>query len=79
MMIELKKEIHLTERQREVLNLVAKGYTNSEIADIMFITDHTVKAHICAIYELLQVKSRVQLVVKAIQKGILNIEDIYPV
>ena len=49
MMIEIKKEIHLTARQQEVLRLVAKGYTNSEIGEIMFITDHTVKAHICAI------------------------------
>ena len=77
MMIEIKKEIHLTARQQEVLRLVAKGYTNSEIGEIMFITDHTVKAHICAIYELLKVKSRVQLVVKAIQEGLLSLEDIY--
>ena len=75
-MIELDKQIHLTVRQLEVLKYIARGYTNSEIAEQMYITEHTVKAHICAIYETLKTNSRVQAVVKAIQEEILKICDL---
>ena len=66
----------LTPRQLVVLNLLAKGYSNDEISKIMFITKHTVKAHICAIFEALETSSRVQAVVIGIKLGLLNVNDI---
>lgn len=66
----------LTERQREVLVLIARGLSNFEIAEKLIITKHTVKAHICAIYEILKVNCRVQAVIVAIKSNIISLEEI---
>ena len=50
----------LTQREKEVLALMFRGYQNKDIADKLFITYHTVKAHLAKIYEKLEVKNRVQ-------------------
>ena len=48
----------LTEREREVLDLLAQGLTNKEIAEKLFITTNTVKRHLKAIFEKLKVHTR---------------------
>lgn len=48
----------LTEREREVLDLLAQGLTNKEIAERLFITPNTVKRHLKAIFEKLEVHTR---------------------
>lgn len=48
----------LTEREREVLDLLAKGMTNKEIADQLVITTNTVKRHLKAVFEKLEVHTR---------------------
>ncbi len=48
----------LTEREREVLNLLAQGLTNKEIAEGLYITPNTVKRHLKAIFEKLKVHTR---------------------
>ena len=55
----------LTEREFEVLNLLAGGLSNKGIADTLFITVGTVKRHTMNIYGKLDVNSRTQAVVKA--------------
>jgi DNA-binding NarL/FixJ family response regulator len=50
----------LTPREREVLELVAKGYTNRRLADALSISMSTVKAHLRAVYRKLHVNSRLQ-------------------
>ncbi|WP_017626726.1 response regulator transcription factor [Nocardiopsis chromatogenes] len=50
----------LTERELQVLLLVASGYSNREISRRMTVTERTVKAHITRIFEKLGVESRVQ-------------------
>ena len=70
------QQIKLTSRQEEVLRLMALGKTNSEIAQELYITIHTVKAHICSIYALLKTSSRVQTVVVALQYGLINLEEL---
>ena len=52
----MKKD--LTEREQEVLQYVMQGLTNKEIADILMITHHTVKAHVAAIIRKLGVRNR---------------------
>jgi DNA-binding NarL/FixJ family response regulator len=52
----------LTARQREILELVAQGLTNAEIARRLFLAEGTVKQHLRAAYKLLNVRSRVQAV-----------------
>lgn len=58
----------LTEREREVLQLVVDGKTNNEIADELLISVHTAKAHVCAILEKMGVSDRVQAAVKAVKQ-----------
>jgi DNA-binding NarL/FixJ family response regulator len=50
----------LSEREQEVLNLIAQGYRNKEVADKLFITISTVKSHVHNIYEKLHVTSRIE-------------------
>lgn len=55
----------LTEREREVLNLLAQGLTNKEIAEKLFITTNTVKRHLKAVFEKLDVHTRSAATAKA--------------
>jgi DNA-binding NarL/FixJ family response regulator len=52
--------IDLSARQREVLELVAEGLTNAEIAERMFLTESTIKQHLRAAYKLLGAKNRTE-------------------
>lgn len=62
---------NLTEREYEVLKLVVDGKSNSQIADILSISEHTSKAHVCNIIQKLVVDDRTQAAVKAIKEGIV--------
>ncbi len=61
----------LTEREFEILTLIAKGYKNKQIADSSFITEGTVKIHINNILRKLGVADRTQAVIKAIENDLL--------
>jgi LuxR family maltose regulon positive regulatory protein len=61
----------LTAREFDVLNLLAAGHTNKEIADKLFISIHTVKTHARHLYEKLQVRGRRQAVYKARELGLI--------
>jgi RNA polymerase sigma factor (sigma-70 family) len=56
----------LTEREREVFDLLAKGLTNKEIAEVLVITTNTVKRHLKAIFEKLEVHTRAAATAKSI-------------
>ncbi len=60
----------LSERELEVLRLIADGLSNAEIADKLFIAQGTVKRHINNIYGKLDVQSRTQAVAKAREIGL---------
>jgi NarL family two-component system response regulator LiaR len=62
----------LTEREREVTNLVAKGCSNQEIANELVISEKTVKTHVSNILGKLQLEDRTQLAIYAIKKGLVN-------
>lgn len=62
----------LSEREIEVLGLISKGKSNKEIADLIFVTENTVKMHVKKILLKLQASDRTQAVVIAIQRGLLD-------
>lgn len=61
----------LTEREMEVLRLLVKGKSNTEIAKDLIVSVHTAKAHVCSILQKLCVDDRVQAAVKAIKENII--------
>ena len=62
----------LTERERAVLELIASGSTNPEIADALHLSKHTVKEHTSALYRKLQVRNRAEAVQRAQRLGLLT-------
>lgn len=64
----------LTEREKQVLKLIAEGYTHKEIADMLSISAKTVIAHQTNLGEKLGIHNRAGLIKFAIQKGIIKIE-----
>lgn len=70
---------NFTDREKEVLFLLMKGLNNKEISKELFISNHTTKAHVAAIYKKLGVSNRVQAAIKSIHLGIdeyFKIEDL---
>jgi DNA-binding NarL/FixJ family response regulator len=62
----------LTSREREVLKLIGEGYSDKEIAEILFLSPKTVESHKAKIMEKLHMRKRVELVKYAIKKGIVK-------
>ncbi len=61
----------LTEREREVLDLIAAGSTNREIAERLYLSPHTVKEHTSTLYRKLRARNRAEAVQRAQRIGLL--------
>jgi two-component system response regulator DesR len=62
----------LTEREHEVLELIAAGSTNREIAEQLFLSPHTVKEHTSILYRKLRARNRAEAVQRAQRMGLLR-------
>jgi two-component system, NarL family, response regulator LiaR len=73
---EGKSDIELSDREKEVLKLAAKGLNNKDIADNLCISIRTVQGHINSIFRKLGVGSRTEAVFQSVKKGWLSFEDL---
>lgn len=62
----------LSEREIEIIRLVAKGFSNDELADRLHLSSETIKVHLRHVYEKLGVESRVEAVTEAMRTGLVE-------
>ena len=72
---ENKAQGLLSERESEVLRLVALGMSNKEVAEKLFLSQRTVKAHLTSVFNKLNVASRSEAIVKGLQWGLVTLEN----
>jgi len=68
----------LSERELEVLRLVARGMSNQEIADALVVGEATVRSHVSAILRKLQLASRTQAALYALREGLASLDESGP-
>jgi NarL family two-component system response regulator LiaR len=68
----------LTERELEVIRLVARGMNNQEIADELVISEATVRTHVSNILSKLHLASRTQAALYALREGLASLDDDHP-
>jgi DNA-binding NarL/FixJ family response regulator len=66
----------LSERELEVLKLIAQGYTNTEIAEHLYLTHGTVRNYVSAILTKLEVEDRTQAAILAVRHGLVESGDL---
>jgi two-component system, NarL family, response regulator LiaR len=66
----------LSDRETEVLRLLARGKANKQIASELYIEEHTVKAHVSSILMKLGVQSRTQAALHAVRTGLVSVEEL---
>jgi DNA-binding NarL/FixJ family response regulator len=66
----------LSDRETEVLRLLARGKANKQIASELYIEEHTVKAHVSGILMKLGVQSRTQAALHAVRTGLVSVEEV---
>jgi DNA-binding NarL/FixJ family response regulator len=67
----IESDVHLTERETEILTGISDGHSYMSVADSLFISVDTVRYHIRNIYQKLEVHSQSEAVSKAIRKGLI--------
>jgi NarL family two-component system response regulator LiaR len=65
----------LTEREVEVLGLVAQGFTNQEIGDRLFVSERTVRSHVSNVLSKLHLANRTQAALYALRKGFASLDE----
>jgi DNA-binding NarL/FixJ family response regulator len=66
----------LTPREVEILQHLALGQANKDIADALCISEETVKTHVGHVLSKLQVENRAQAVVQALKRGLVTLDDL---
>lgn len=71
-----KNEVVLSEREQEVLQQLAQGHTNKEIAENMTVSPETIKTHVGNILAKLHLAHRTQAVIYALKRGLIQLDEI---
>lgn len=66
-----EKDYGLTSRETQILKLITEGYSNMEIADTLFVSINTTKAHVASILQKLEVDDRLQAALKALKERLV--------
>jgi DNA-binding NarL/FixJ family response regulator len=69
---ELLKKPLLSEREREILALIASGHSNKEVAKKLYLTENTVKTHLANLFQKLGVHDRAEAVAEGLKRGLLH-------
>ncbi|CAG7644908.1 Winged helix-turn-helix transcriptional regulator [Actinacidiphila bryophytorum] len=64
--------VGITPRERDVLELIIRGYSNAEISEALFLSESTVKSHVQRMLDKLELRNRVHAVIYAYEKGIVR-------
>lgn len=67
----------LKENEDKILKLTALGLTNNEIAQRMYLSSCTIKVYKESIFRKLNAKNKVEAIIKAYKRGILNLDELY--
>lgn len=68
---EKLKELGITQREHEILTLIAEGLSNREIGERLFVSENTVKTHSSRLFDKMSVNRRVQAVLKGRELGLI--------
>lgn len=71
---EAAEQRHLTEREIEVLKLIAQGLSNEEIAQSLFVSDRTIAKHVGSLLSKLGLENRTQAAIYALREGLAKLE-----
>jgi DNA-binding NarL/FixJ family response regulator len=66
-----RANVHLTDRELEVLRMLAGGFTNREIGSALNLSEGTIKNHVSAVLEKLNVRDRTRAVLRAVDDGLI--------
>jgi len=69
------KAVGITNRQHQVLQLLSKGYTNKKIGEELNLTERTVKAHVSALFAIMNVANRTECVLEGDRLGLTHMEE----
>ena len=75
---EARSAGQLTARETEILKLAARGMSNKDVADTLFLSLRTVKAHLTNIFNKLGCGSRIDAIIKGLREGYITLDDISP-
>ena len=75
---EARSAGQLTARETEILRLAARGMSNKDVADTLFLSLRTVKAHLTNIFNKLGCGSRIDAIIKGLREGYITLDDISP-
>lgn len=73
----MKRGVRLTQKEVEVLTLIAQGNSSQEAADELVVSKRTIDFHLANIYQKLQVKNRVQAIRTATRLGLIPLEPFF--